>query len=79
MKDANGYLWITTDKGVVRYDGYGFTTYTTRDGLSDNEVFEAFQDSKRRIWFSTLSGIPSIYMDGNFVDLRQIARQIAIG
>jgi hypothetical protein len=73
MKDADGYLWITTDKGVVKYDGYGFTTYTTRDGMSDNEVFEAYQDSKKRIWFSPLSGIPTVYNNGKFISLEKIA------
>jgi hypothetical protein len=76
LKDADGYLWITTDKGVVKYDGYDFTTYTTRDGLSDNEVFEGYQDSKKRIWFSTLSGIPTVYSNGSFVNFEHIAKLI---
>lgn len=66
FKDADGYLWITTDRGLVKYDGYNFTTYTTRDGLSDNEIFEAYQDSKKRIWFSTYNGIPTMYANGVF-------------
>lgn len=76
MKDSKGYLWITTDRGVVRYDGYGFTTYTTRDGMSDNEAFEAFEDDQKRIWFSTLSGIPGLYVKGSFVNLEKLASAI---
>lgn len=76
MKDSKGYLWITTDRGVVRYDGYGFTTFTTRDGMSDNEAFEAFEDDKKRIWFSTLSGIPGLYVKGNFINLEKLATYI---
>jgi hypothetical protein len=66
FKDAQGYIWITTDKGVVKYDGYGFTTYTTGDGLSDNEIFEAFQDSKKRIWLASYNGVPTLYNQGTF-------------
>lgn len=71
FKDADSYLWITTDRGLVKYDGYNFTTYTTRDGLSDNEIFEAYQDSKKRIWFSTYNGIPTMYGNGSFYSFEQ--------
>lgn len=66
FKDVDGYLWIATDRGVAKYDGYNFTNFTTQDGLSDNEVFEVYQDSKKRIWFSTFNGIPTIYSGGSF-------------
>ena len=33
-QDAKGYLWFSTFEGLSRFDGYGFTTYDTRDGLS---------------------------------------------
>lgn len=76
FKDADGYLWITTDRGLVKYDGYSFTTYTTRDGLSDNEIFEAYQDSKKRIWFSTYNGIPTMYGNGGFYSFEQAFKAI---
>jgi anti-sigma regulatory factor (Ser/Thr protein kinase) len=76
FKDADGYLWITTDRGLVKYDGYSFTTYTTRDGLSDNEIFEGYQDSKKRIWFSTYNGIPTMYGNGGFYSFEQAFKAI---
>lgn len=55
-QDSKGYLWIATDAGVTKYDGYQFKTYTTADGLPDNTVFKIHEDKYGRIWFSTYSG-----------------------
>ncbi|HUN17848.1 MAG TPA: two-component regulator propeller domain-containing protein [Saprospiraceae bacterium] len=49
FQDSKGYIWLGTDRGVVRYDGYQFTVYTTTDGLADNMVFDIYEDSKNRI------------------------------
>jgi len=55
-QDSKGYLWIATDAGVVKYDGYQFKTYTTADGLPDNTVFKIHEDKYGRVWFSSYSG-----------------------
>jgi len=35
-QDANGFIWVATDHGVARYDGYKFEVFTTNEGLTDN-------------------------------------------
>ena len=40
IQDNDGYLWIGTDRGLVRYNGYDFKTYTIKDGLSTNVIFK---------------------------------------
>lgn len=37
-KDNAGSIWIGTDKGLVRYTGVQFITYTTLDGLPSNTI-----------------------------------------
>jgi two-component sensor histidine kinase len=39
IQAENGYIWFGTDRGLVRYNGYEFKTYTTNDGLTSNVVF----------------------------------------
>src|SRR4051794_25717817 len=56
FQDSKGYIWIATDMGVSRFDGYNFNTYTTAEGLTDNVVFSFYEDPKGRIWFYTFSG-----------------------
>src|ERR1700722_502833 len=61
IQDSKGFLWFATDKGVSRFDGYGFTTFNTSNGLADNTVFECQEDFKGRIWFRSFSGKLSYY------------------
>ena len=46
IQDTKGYMWIGTDAGVVRYDGYRFKTYNNSNGLVDNTVFKICKLSK---------------------------------
>ncbi len=64
IQDPKGFLWFGTDHGVVKYNGYKFTTYTTADGLTDNTVLSMKLDDDGNLWFLTLSG-GMCYFDGN--------------
>lgn len=48
--DKQGYTWISTENGLLRYNGYSFKLFSTRDGLPDNEVFALQEDGEGRIW-----------------------------
>ena len=65
-RDRKGYLWISTDKGISRYNGNTFEIFTTNDGLPDNEVFFTTEDCKGRLWLSTYNGKLCYYKDGVF-------------
>ena len=60
-QDKYGYMWIATDYGLNRYDGYNFKTYfhNSNDSttLGSNIVTSLFQDSKGRFWVGTRSGL----------------------
>lgn len=66
FQDSKGYMWFGTDAGVSRFDGKHFESFTTADGLSDNEVLRIFQDRSDRIWFLLFNGRLSYYKDGKF-------------
>lgn len=61
MQDSKGYLWIATDAGVVKYDGYKFVTYNSSKGLPDNTVFKIHEDKYGKIWFASYSGKMAYY------------------
>lgn len=49
-QDKRGFLWIATDKGISRFDGYSFQNYSTDNGLPTNEIWMFHQDTLDRIW-----------------------------
>lgn len=54
-KDSKENLWICTDLGVYKYDGFNTVHYSINDGLLSNVVFHVYEDYKGRIWFLTKS------------------------
>jgi len=65
--DQKGFVWISTDRGVSRFNGYTFENFYTSDGLTDNVIIEMFEDRQDRIWFSANSGRLCYY---NYADAR---------
>ena len=81
-RDSTGYLWVGTDAGVRRFDGYRFRAYrsTAGDttGLRDNAVTCVLVDDRNRKWFGTLEGgIARLDEDrGTFVTYRAGLRSV---
>ena len=59
-KDNFGFIWIGTDYGLCRYDGYDFEYYKASNSslsLNDNKIVDVLADSRGFIWIVTQSGI----------------------
>nr|MBA3705456.1 hypothetical protein [Bacteroidota bacterium] len=63
LQDSKGYIWIATDMGVSRYNGYEFQNFSTKEGLPDNTIFGFHEDWKGRIWFRSFSGKIGYYLN----------------
>ncbi len=62
--DKNGYLWLATDKGVLKYNGYRFKKFDLSDGLPVEDIWSLFEDKKGRIWLGGIAdGVGYIYQD----------------
>lgn len=55
IQDDWGYIWISSDHGLNRFDGNKFEHYGLAEGLPDNVIFNFFKDKEGRIWCTTLS------------------------
>ncbi len=53
--DTNGYLWLATTKGVVKYNGYSFKRFGIEDGLGNEDVWQLVEDDYNRIWLGSIS------------------------
>ena len=71
LKDSKGFLWIATQDGLDRYDGYSFTLFrhnpTDSTSICDNFIRHLCEDHNGNIWIATNNGLS--YYDprkGNF-------------
>ena len=50
-------LWFATDRGVSRYDGISWTTYTSEDGIPGNDVRAGALGPDGTLCFGTTAGL----------------------
>src|SRR4030095_9755685 len=56
-EDHAGTLWVGTQNGgLTSYSQGTFKTYTTRDGLPDDSVYDVLPDRQGTLWISTPKG-----------------------
>ncbi len=64
----DGYLWIATFNGIVRFDGMSFKLFNsqTTGGLITNTIMEFKQDAKKNLWLLDDAGHLVKYDGVNF-------------
>lgn len=79
-QDEAGFIWIGTNSGINRYDGYELKKYSlpvnSRNGLSGNRIRDLYNDSKNRLWVGAESGGLYLFITDHdrFTDVSQLAR-----
>lgn len=71
VRDRDGFIWVATEGGVSRFDGYRFVTLSGPDNaFVNNTVTNLFVDSDNGLWISTYNeGIYRLDLDTNTFDL----------
>jgi ligand-binding sensor domain-containing protein/signal transduction histidine kinase len=70
-QDRQGQLWFGTREGLARRDERGWKVFTTRDGLSADEVRAIADDAEGNLWIGTRGGGLSRLRDGQFTVFRK--------
>jgi len=65
FQDELGNMWFATDLGVCKYNGYKFTNYTTKNGLTHNVVFQ-INEYNNILYFNTYKG-GICFLDGDSI------------
>jgi signal transduction histidine kinase/ligand-binding sensor domain-containing protein/DNA-binding response OmpR family regulator len=70
IQSRDGYLWLATDGGVVRFDGVHFQVFdkSNVEQLTTNSIYAVGEDRVGNIWFGTNGGGLVLFnpQDGTF-------------
>jgi len=68
LEDYQGFIWIATEDGLQRYDGYSMVSYQHDEkdstSLSSSYILYLFEDSKKNLWIGTLDAGLCLYDRG---------------
>ena len=66
-QDSKGYIWIGTNDGLDRYNGYEFKHYKhdkyDKKSIANNYIVDIIEDKNGYIWVSTIGGLSRINPD----------------
>ena len=61
FQDSKGFIWISTENGLSRFDGVKFTTFNydrnNPNSLASNVTRTVFEDSTGKYWVGTSAGL----------------------
>ncbi len=61
-KDTKGYIWLASDMGLIRYNGYEYVLFQNNEGLS-NAGTSIKEDVLGRIWYQNFDGYLFVLKD----------------
>ncbi len=60
-QDRHGFLWVGTESGLNKFDGYQFTTFREdpldTNSLSNNNITCLWEDPQQRLWVGSTTGL----------------------
>jgi signal transduction histidine kinase/ligand-binding sensor domain-containing protein/DNA-binding response OmpR family regulator len=61
LRDKRGFIWVGTENGLCRFDGYAFKIFSNKLGdttsLTNNFVNAIVEDRTGKIWVATMDGL----------------------
>ena len=61
LQDYLGYLWLGTQNGLVKYDGYSMKVFLPEENdsstISSREIVTIYEDKNKTMWVGTWNGL----------------------
>lgn len=64
IQDKEGFIWLATDKGLIKYDGLSIKVYDEKSGLPERYITCLAIDQEENLWLGTRSS-GYVKYDGN--------------
>lgn len=66
IEDGEGSVWFGTVSGAIHYKDGIFTKFSSKDGLSNDNVRDIYKDRDGVLWFGTYGGGLNRFKNGKF-------------
>ncbi|RMG56597.1 MAG: hypothetical protein D6723_00025 [Acidobacteria bacterium] len=69
LQTRDGYIWLTTEGGLVRFDGVKFTVFNSEntEAIKQTPIYGLYEDRDGNLWMGTTGGIIR-YGNGRFTN-----------
>ena len=71
LQDSKGYIWLGTNDGLNRYNGYEFKVYrhekNNLNSIVNNYIVDLKEDLEGNIWVGTANGVSKISYDNETI------------
>lgn len=69
LRTSDGYMWIGSYGGLIRFDGTNFRNFSTDGLISSSSIRSLFEDSQKRLWVGTNDAGVFLYENGKFTQI----------
>lgn len=66
LQTADGYLWIGSNGGLLRYNGTNFRNFSAEGAIPTPSIRTLFEDSTGRLWIGSSDAGVFVYQNGVF-------------
>ena len=69
LQTSDGYIWIGSYGGLIRYDGSTFRNFSKEGALKSSSIRSLYEDSAGRLWIGSNDAGVFLYENGQFCEV----------